>query len=334
MGAGGDTAVGNTSVIKMRFLSEHCSDWKLGWIRQVRESWPAPRWLRPFIATRELVLRRSWRCEDDGTILILYSSTTHHKCRPRPREWWHWLAPIRASVSRSVPCRALQTVSLTAAASWTHLLQLAARISATLKFAPGQCAHLSYLVCDMLFLLMCQVEAGYTFSPLMPRFTSSGASGECLVTQVRMCRFWSCSCCGILAIANMYSCLCEAAQKRSTCCGCERGDISVVSKSTLVMASAGGEGRSVGMAGQPRSPRALLPVAAHICHQRLLPVARRARCRRAAGAGEIVNTHLNVLDSTVRHAALPWESHRLHVHCSACTAPLHRSVRNNCQLRP
>jgi hypothetical protein len=29
-----------------------------------------------------------------------------------------------------------------------------------------------------------QVEAGYTFSPLMPRFTSSGASGECLVTQV------------------------------------------------------------------------------------------------------------------------------------------------------
>jgi hypothetical protein len=91
----------------------------------VRESWPPPTLLRPFIATRELVLRRSWRREDDGTVLVLYSSTTHHKCRPQPRAWWQWFAPIRASV-----------------------------------------------------------EAGYTFSPLMPRFTSSGASGECLVTQV------------------------------------------------------------------------------------------------------------------------------------------------------
>lgn len=36
--------------------------------------------------------------QDDGTVLVLYSSTTHHKCRPQPRAWWQWFAPIRASV--------------------------------------------------------------------------------------------------------------------------------------------------------------------------------------------------------------------------------------------
>jgi hypothetical protein len=91
----------------------------------VREAWPPPRWLRPFIATRELVLKRSWRRDDDGTVVVLYSSTTHHKCRPRAAAWWQWFAPVRASV-----------------------------------------------------------EAGYTFSPLMARYTPNGASGECLVTQV------------------------------------------------------------------------------------------------------------------------------------------------------
>lgn len=30
-----------------------------------------------------------------------------------------------------------------------------------------------------------QVEAGYTFSPLMARYTGNGHSAECLVTQVR-----------------------------------------------------------------------------------------------------------------------------------------------------
>jgi hypothetical protein len=36
-------------------------------------------------------------------VLVLYSSTTHHKCRPQPRAWWHWLAPIRASVRLEQP---------------------------------------------------------------------------------------------------------------------------------------------------------------------------------------------------------------------------------------
>lgn len=37
---------------------------------QLREIWLAPVWLRPFIARRELVLRRSWRQEDDGTFVV------------------------------------------------------------------------------------------------------------------------------------------------------------------------------------------------------------------------------------------------------------------------
>jgi hypothetical protein len=157
---------------------------------QVRESWPPPTLLRPFIATRELVLRRSWRREvrtchgnlqrphlqllsemhcyhhavpepraapaqsihsapqqlachfsdlqagspsaccrvghqspsvwsvlqDDGTVLVLYSSTTHHKCRPQPRAWWQWFAPIRASV---------RCVLLVIATARCHALHLA-----------------------------------------------------------------------------------------------------------------------------------------------------------------------------------------------------------------
>jgi len=66
------------------------------------ETWPAPMWLRPFIARREMVLRRTWRQEEDGTFVVVYSSTTHHKSRPRETAWWQWLAPIRAQVEAGV----------------------------------------------------------------------------------------------------------------------------------------------------------------------------------------------------------------------------------------
>ena len=54
--------------------------------------------------------------QDDGTVLVLYSSTTHHRCRPQPRAWWQWFAPIRASV---------RCVLLVIATARCHALHLA-----------------------------------------------------------------------------------------------------------------------------------------------------------------------------------------------------------------
>lgn len=63
----------------------------------IMETWGPPPWLGLLVARRELILRRSWRKEDDGTLVMVYSTTTHSKAPPtRDVRWWHWWAPIRA----------------------------------------------------------------------------------------------------------------------------------------------------------------------------------------------------------------------------------------------
>ena len=77
---------------------------------QVRESWPPPRLLRPFIATRELVLRRSWRRE----VRTSYSAASSHAAATsiahlpscRPREEGHTYQDHHSTSTDGVPTSA------------------------------------------------------------------------------------------------------------------------------------------------------------------------------------------------------------------------------------
>ncbi|CAK0780512.1 hypothetical protein CVIRNUC_005077 [Coccomyxa viridis] len=64
-------------------------------------TWQPGGWAAALLAPREVVIKRTWRREDDGTFVVMMQSVDHPAAPAREPPFYNWRAPIRAQIEFS-----------------------------------------------------------------------------------------------------------------------------------------------------------------------------------------------------------------------------------------